>query len=622
MSSIHRPFLFLLSFAGAVLLGAAGKLWLIHNEGSDLPYMDQWSAEGQQVLLPAAKGELTAADLVWPHNEHRVLWTRLLTLGLVEANGQWDAKLGMVVNTFIHAAAIALALALVSRFAGTACAWFGALAAAACIGIPFSWENTLASFQSQFYLWLFFSIPATWLMLAGPALGRAWWFGFGLGALCMGTMGSGFFPFAAAGAVVVGGVLTGDRRSPRDFIALLVSAGMCVAGWLLINHVPGHDALRADGVIQFLHACANQLAFPAIDHPWLAPLIQAPVAIWLWKRGQFGATEKARGPITGLILLALLSIAAIAYSRGGALQGKDPRYGDLQALLFLLNAMLLVIMLTEGATKSSFRGALASAWCVAVLIGFSARIDEALSQHLPALHSARNAETINIANFLRDRDPAAITQAPEGGISFPFREQLVTLLAEPAIAGLMPSSVRPDVRVEMDRTQGKLFSEGKPVSLPPEGRSWHAETGGEARFVSKPLPASAAGVLRFKVAGDLGTAAFPFHLRSLSTGLTSAPTVDAPAGQRWKTVNIVRPADPVVIEAGPSKPGAWGAFTEPVELGLLSWYASKVAKGWWIFAVCGAASFVVAAIFAMMPVSRRETFSLKEDGSVVLSSSN
>lgn len=152
------------------------------------------------------------------------------------------------------------------------------------------------------------------------------------------------------------------------------------------------------------------------------------------------------------------------------------------------------------------------------------------------------------------------------------------------------------------------------------GRAWGSTTQGEARFVSQPLPLSRSGVLRFRIAGDLGTPAFPFHLRSLKTGLTSAPTIDVAAGQRWKTVNIVRPADPVVIEAGPSTAPAWGAFTEPVELGMPAWIAGKIAKSWWMFAACGTVCMAAAAAVGMIREKRRETFSLKEDGTVVLSS--
>lgn len=621
-SHLRNRLFLLLCLAGAALIGVSGKLWLIHTNGVDVAYMDQWHAEGQRMLIPDARGELTLGDLLKPHNEHRLLWTRALALGLTHANGQWDARVGMVLNAFIHAAAVVLVLWLIARTAGPASIWFGALAAVACIGIPFAWENTLASFQSQFYLWLLLAAPATWLMLAATPLGARWWTGFALGVLALGTMASGFFAFAAAGAVLAAGIVFDGRRGLREFAAIAICAVMCAIGWALVNHVPGHDVLRASGVAEFLHTIANQLAFPATAHPWLAPLMQAPVAIWLFNRGRFGDLEKSRAAINGLIALALLAIVSLAWSRGGVIQGRDSRYGDLLALLFLINSVLLVAIVLRGPVRPSVRVALASAWCVAAMIGFSAQINLAQSHYLPHLRAGRAAESERIASFLRDGDPAVILDAPQGQITFPDRNQLVHFLSDPAIVSRMPASVRTPVRVEADDARLQRFSEGAPHTLPPAGRAWSADTQGGAIFVSKPLPASETGVLRFRVAGDLGTPAFPFHLRSLSTGRTSAPEIDGAAGQRWKTVNIVRPPGPVVIEAGPSTAPAWGAFTEPVELGMWSWIAGKIAKQWLMFAATGTACMLAAAAIGMIRDRRRETFSLKEDGTVVLSSSD
>ena len=39
--------------------------------------------------------------LVSPHNEHRIALTRLYSLALLEANGQWDPRLQMTANALI-----------------------------------------------------------------------------------------------------------------------------------------------------------------------------------------------------------------------------------------------------------------------------------------------------------------------------------------------------------------------------------------------------------------------------------------------------------------------------------------------------------------------------------------
>jgi len=67
------------------------KFWLIASDSSPLPFLDQWKGEGAEVLRPWINGTLRITDLFAPFNEHRMVPTRLLALGLFEANAhQWD----------------------------------------------------------------------------------------------------------------------------------------------------------------------------------------------------------------------------------------------------------------------------------------------------------------------------------------------------------------------------------------------------------------------------------------------------------------------------------------------------------------------------------------------------
>src|SRR5690348_12953448 len=64
-----------------VTLGA--KLWLIHRSGTSLPFWDQWNGQGISVFLPCLQHRLSFANLLAPHNEHRIFFTRLYDLGLL-----------------------------------------------------------------------------------------------------------------------------------------------------------------------------------------------------------------------------------------------------------------------------------------------------------------------------------------------------------------------------------------------------------------------------------------------------------------------------------------------------------------------------------------------------------
>lgn len=96
----HRFILGLALFL--IVLGA--KLWLVQQAGSDLPFRDQWDAEGN-LLVHYCNHQLSIREFFQPHNEHRILWTRLLALSLLALNRQWDARLEMTANAVLHSLA-------------------------------------------------------------------------------------------------------------------------------------------------------------------------------------------------------------------------------------------------------------------------------------------------------------------------------------------------------------------------------------------------------------------------------------------------------------------------------------------------------------------------------------
>ena len=78
----------------------AVRVVLVAAYASPVPYRDQWDAEGAYLLAPWIEGTHAASGWFAAHNEHRILWTRVLTLGLFEANGgQWDNLVSALANT-------------------------------------------------------------------------------------------------------------------------------------------------------------------------------------------------------------------------------------------------------------------------------------------------------------------------------------------------------------------------------------------------------------------------------------------------------------------------------------------------------------------------------------------
>ena len=617
-----------LCLLGVVLLGAGGKLWLVQNYGSDVPYMDMWVAEGECVFRPWVKGELAVSAFFHPHNEHRVALTRALSLLEVVLNGQWDNRLQTVVNAFLHGSGLALLLALVAPRLSRSGVWAAAILAAALVALPFAWENTLVGFQSQFYLLLLLSVPGVWLPLHHRPGSLAWCAGLVACGLALFTIASGLVAAAAvAVTALVRAVVLRERRRDSLVTAGLAAAVAAVGLWLY-NPVPGHAVLRADGLWTFLVSFADQLAFPLFETPWLFPLLQLPVVWWLVRAVRDPDRKESVAPLAGLLLFQILQAAILAYARGGFAHGCAPRYADLQALGIALNAAALAWLWNRRQAPFQWRIALTVAWTLAVAIGLQLRCDDAFANYLPAFRSDRAAGIEHFRKFFATGNPRALLDPPDNEVGAPqfLRARLISLLSEPGVRDLMPVSIRPPVQLQPDPAgSGQLLagpSEFLPdVQLP----CWTtAATSGSPRapvFSSHPLRPGLLPVLRFRIAGDIGTPAFPFGLRSMATGGLTTLHLDERTGERWRTVNLERPDDPVVLVVGPSLEGAWGAFAAPVEMGRGSWYAAKLAKNWLLLALAGGGCFLLALGLRFTPAVRpRETFRLNDDGSVRLTS--
>ena len=169
--------------------------------GTALPYWDQWDEAGLW-FKPWLEGHLAWGTWFAPHNEHRIFFTRLLDWFVLRLNRQWDPRLQMTINAFIHAGyACGLACSLWvfngRKHEGRIC-----FLLLPFFALPFAAENTIHGFQSQMYFLSIFSVIAM-VGLGFGSPGRGWWLG-GLAAAVMSlfTMGSGLLASLAVMGLV------------------------------------------------------------------------------------------------------------------------------------------------------------------------------------------------------------------------------------------------------------------------------------------------------------------------------------------------------------------------------------------------------------------------------------
>lgn len=163
----------------------------------DMPYLDQW--EFVPFLEKSLTGTLTVQDFWAQHNEHRLIFPRIIMLALARLT-HWDIRCELAVN-FLLGAAIFLLLAAQVRVTAHSSGLPSAHRLLPVISVlAFSlsqWQNWFLGWQLQEFLNLFAVVGAV-LMLSRPELRRR----HVLGAAALGIVAT----FSFANGILVWGV--------------------------------------------------------------------------------------------------------------------------------------------------------------------------------------------------------------------------------------------------------------------------------------------------------------------------------------------------------------------------------------------------------------------------------
>lgn len=593
-----------LLLAAVLLLVLGGKLQQIDRYGSDLPYWDQWDAEGDQLLVPSLEGRLDRETLFQAHNEHRILFTRLMALGLFAANEQrWDARVELIANAVLHALVAVMIAGFATRFLPRWPAVALALLAAVLVGGSVAWENTLAGFQSQFYFVLLFSLlhlAATWL---APRGSLAWWLAPLAGLAALFSMASGVFS-SLANIVVAGYVTLAFRRFDRKAVYVFGSSLFLVLmGWMLRVEVAGHSMLKAPSLLAAAQALLLQLSWP-IKQPWAAALGLAPSALLL------SFVRAKRVPPPGAIFLLAVcawsgaQLAAIAYARGGVANGFAPRYADLNATAILCGFATLAYLASQARSADLVRHGLRGLcllFAATVLWGYAIEqrlLHRTVLADLPRINAAREK---TVRDYVRTRDPAFYSKAPWDELPYPSASHLARWLDAPILRSILPTSVHPPIElsspaastgfIRTDSQQGG--SDDVPLDLtfwtsrPPERHL--------ARFRSGPFSVRHSRIGVF-VRGNASTP-LSIHLRDANGQLH--PPLGAPPllQSHWRRINFAVPSGLYTLEAEVTG-SETVAFTQPIIDTWLSQWARKAPRLLWPWLLGAGAILLPAALAA------------------------
>lgn len=420
-----------------VIIGS--RSWFADRGIANVPSNDAWDAEASDLFVPCIHGHLAASAFFAAHNEHRIVLTRLVALGLFKADHNlWDPKVEILFNTvWVALMAVAMAEILAHGLPAHAGKMY---AAVALVWLPpYGWENAFFGFQSQFYLMIFFSLAVLWCLSVAPERTAIWWIGAAASALSCLSLSSGCFaPFVALGVrVATGRRAAGSRIDWRGFAhehadtcALCLLAGAyAVAGF---HHTSGNDSLMAQDLFSFCKTLGYALSWPLLRIPaacvvfyWPAYLV---VRRCILENGGLSPIEKR------MLAVACWTVAqaiAIAFFRGEGGHAPTSRYLDILAMGCLANFVLLMMH------TPSFKIPFVRAWVAMAVAGLvwgaaheAVRLPERLSSSREQLRRCRA--------YAVTGDPKTLTAlAGPNDLPYPDLHRLCFLLNDPTVRSFL-----------------------------------------------------------------------------------------------------------------------------------------------------------------------------------------
>lgn len=578
----------LISFAGALLAVMAARFLIVIAYATDIPYWDQWDAEIDALYRRFMEGTLTIADLVAPHNEHRILFTRLWGLALFVANEyQFDNVVSSSANTALYTLGLGLFAWPVFRTLSAGQRFSGCVAIVFVGSLPYAWENVTTGFQNAFFFLNALMLAALYV-LAFRAPGRkALVTTTALVGCSLFTLASGCL-LAAAAAFLALCLYRLGRLALRDLIGFNIAMLLLfVLGLLLVPRMPGHDALRPDTLVEFLSAASIVLCWPLPAKDFASVWRLLAIAM-LWWPGIFVLVRCLRRSsrssdrldlfLLGVAAWSFLQALSMAYSRGDTLQWMPTRYLDVLVLGVLAN-LVLAIRIVRGALAEQ-RMAMASTLgvlnVVVVFAVFGLFVAWAFNgaQSLVKLRDHHRQAQQNLHRYIGSGDATIFAGKPPPDVSYPNTPRLTALLAVQSVRGLLPSSIAPPATLTWHGCS-LLISPGAfpttPTSTYPVFGTYSPSIG-NANVGSCTSDAITVrrGHVTIHLAGFLGQAGLDLRLRSVANGRTVAVQPGEVARERWQPIDLAAPGSPFVIEAGDTNPELWHAFSAPVERGRLS----------------------------------------------------
>jgi hypothetical protein len=421
---------------GAFVLAVLGaKLWIISRFGNPTPLNDEWDAQVASLFIPYFDSTLSLQQLLAPHNEHRVLTTRVVSLLLMAANGLWDPILEMIVNATIHVALGISILIVIGRHLDRYA--FAALAAVTAIllAVPNAVENPVWGLETHFYCVLLFGFIAIDLLVRDAESTARRAIGVIVAILSFFSLAAGAFVFLACAAVVIAKRLLGVERGRWEWAFAAALLAGCVLAVMATPILAAHEVYRAHSVGEFFRAFAAVAGW--LLRPYLivaTVVVNAPWLALAWR------TLRRPPPSNDIawVLLALglwlgLQFAALAFARAFGIDAT--RYLDVCALNLIVNFACAAVM-----GGGPLRKRLVAGWVAVIAVGWVIQTVRHVPQELQARHLLSLRQEENVKAFLTTGRYLPGASNADLSIPYPLPNRLDGLLSDPRVRRFLPSA--------------------------------------------------------------------------------------------------------------------------------------------------------------------------------------
>ena len=346
--------------------------------------------------------------------------------------------------------------------------------------------------------------------------------------------------------------------------------------------------MKAHSLADFGLAFWRSLQWPAVSYAPLAVLVWLPwIRLgWLCWQQRDRVAPRLR-VIFAAGLWIILQFTATAYGRGANGGWPASRYLDTVAVGLLVNALALLLIFSPATMprwRTWLRAALAAGWFGVAGWGTGRHVRQVFVIELPSVGTEMRQQELNTRAYLATGDAHHLDHQ----IPYPNKAALVERLSHQEIRAILPVSVRSPITLDGVASPPSAFARDGVADPTPQltaYRTWGSFTpagaAAQGEWRSVPIVRPTRGYWQIEVAGYLGQPGLSLELVSHTTGMVLATVVPAQLlRESWRAAYARAPGTSAVLVARDASAIRWFAFSAPVEMGPLSYWA-------WRLATCG-----------------------------------